>query len=65
MADSKIVYGNVSAVRTSILERMKDFIDNVYDPGSFVPTDISEMMKEVTDGQLWGRTRTKGAYENL
>ena len=48
MADSKIVYGNVSAVRTSILERMKDFIDNVYDPGSFVPTDISEMMKEVT-----------------
>ena len=48
MADSKIVYGNVSAVRTSILERMKDFIDNVYDPGSFVPTDISEMMKDVT-----------------
>ena len=48
MADNKIIYGNVSAVKTSILERMKAFIDNVYDPGCFVPTEISEMMKEVT-----------------
>lgn len=48
MADNKIIYGNVSAVKTSILERMKAFIDNVYEPGCFVPTEISEMMKEVT-----------------
>lgn len=48
MADNKIIYGNVSAVKTSILERMKAFLDNVYEPGCFVPTEISEMMKEVT-----------------
>ena len=48
MADNKIIYGNISSVKTSILERMKEYIDNIYDPGSFIPTEISEMMKEVT-----------------
>ena len=27
---------------------MKEYIDNIYDPGCFVPTEISEMMKEIT-----------------
>ena len=48
MADNKIIYGNTSSVKTSILERMKEYIDNIYAPGSFIPTEISEMMKEVT-----------------
>ena len=48
MAENKIIYGNTAGIKTSLLERMKEYIDNIYDPGCFVPTEISEMMKEIT-----------------
>lgn len=48
MADNKTVYGNINSIKATVLERLKDYIDNIYDPGVFIPTDISEMMKEVT-----------------
>lgn len=48
MAENKTIYGNISAVKNSILERMREYIDNVYDPGALVPAEISEMMIDVT-----------------
>ena len=37
MAENKTIYGNITAIRTSLLERMKEFADNTYSPGSFIP----------------------------
>ncbi len=48
MAENKIIYGNISAVRNSLLERMKEFVENTYSPGSFIPGEIVAMMTEAT-----------------
>ena len=48
MAENKTIYGNITAIRTSLLERMKEFADNTYSPGSFIPKEILTMMTDAT-----------------
>jgi len=48
MADNQMIYGNISAVRATLLERMKGFLENTYSPGSFIPEEIMAMMTEAT-----------------
>ena len=48
MAENKTIYGNINSVKNSILDRMRDFVENVYEPGVFLPAEISEMMIDVT-----------------
>ncbi len=42
------VYGNTESVRKALLDYMESFIDNVYEPGAFLPGEILEMMKLAT-----------------
>ncbi|MBE7058447.1 MAG: GTPase HflX [Ruminococcaceae bacterium] len=48
MAENKTIYGNINSIKNSILDRMRDFVENVYEPGVFLPAEISEMMIDVT-----------------
>lgn len=48
MAEEKIIYGNISSVRTALIEHMKTFIGETYSPGSLIPAEIMEMMARAT-----------------
>lgn len=48
MSENKIIYGNISAVKASVIERLKEFVENTYSPGSFLPDEILQIMTEVT-----------------
>lgn len=48
MAENKMIYGNISAVRAALLDRLKAFVENTYSPGSFLPEEIVAMMTEAT-----------------
>ncbi len=48
MAENKMIYGNTSAVRDSLLQSMKEFLENTYSPGSFLPEEIVQMMTDAT-----------------
>ncbi len=48
MSEEKVIYGNISSVRSSLIEYMKTFIGGVYSPGSLVPSEVTDMMTEST-----------------
>ena len=48
MAEHKMINGNTSAVRDSLLQSMKEFLENAYSPGSFLPGEIVQMMMDAT-----------------
>jgi len=42
------IMGNIGDVRKSLIEYMESFIGNVYEPGTYIPDELSGMMKRVT-----------------
>ena len=42
------ILGNTGDVKRSVAEYMESFFEKVYDPGSYIPSEILEMMKSVT-----------------
>ncbi len=48
MTDNKTIYGNISSIRKSLLERMKQFIGFTDESGNIVPSEVAQLMLEVT-----------------
>lgn len=48
MTDNKTIYGNISSIRNTLLEKMKAYIGYADETGSFVPDEIAQLMLEVT-----------------
>ncbi len=46
------INGNIESVKNSILQRLEEYLDNVYSPGEFLPPEISEML-------LWATCETR------
>ena len=44
----KIINGDIGSVRKSTLEYMESFLGAVWNPGSFLPAEVLDMMEEVT-----------------
>ena len=48
MTDNKTIYGNISSIRNTLLDKMKEYIGYADETGSFVPDEIAQLMLEVT-----------------
>ena len=46
------INGNIESVKNSILEKLEEYIDNVYSPGEFLPEEIRDML-------CWATCETK------